>query len=208
MDIDETVLDNNEPQARMLLQGTCPGEFDVVWDAWVAERAAPAVPGAAAFIRAARELKDPQGRRVRVFLITNRECGARAGIASACPQQDDTLANLRALGLDAATLDDDLMLKSERPEWVSEKLPRRKQAAQEYRIVLNVGDDLADFIADVRGKSLDEREQARCRHREWWGTRWFMIPNPMYGSWQRSLGPDLDAALAQPPISSACGETG
>jgi acid phosphatase len=199
MDIDETVLDNSAPQARMLLQGTCPGEFDALWDAWVAERAASAVPGAAAFIHAARELKDSQDRQLRVFLITNRECGARAGVAYACPQQDDTLANLRALGLDAATLEDDLMLKGERPDWVSEKLSRRQLVAQHYRIVLNVGDDLADFIPDLRRQSLAEREQARCRHHDWWGARWFMIPNPMYGSWQRVLGPDLDAALAQPP---------
>ncbi len=205
MDIDETVLDNGAPQARMLLKGSCPGEFDALWDAWLAERAAPAVPGAAAFIRAARELKDSLGRRVRVFLITNRECHARAGVVSACPQQDDTLANLRALGLDAATLDDDLMLKNERPEWVSEKLPRRQRVAREYRIVINVGDDLADFIPEVRSQSLAERELSRCRHHDWWGARWFMIPNPMYGSWQRVLGPDPDAALTQPLTPSACG---
>ena len=148
MDIDDTVLDNSAAQARMLLATACPGDFDVSWDAWVAERAAPAVPGAAAFIRAAREMKDPQGQPVRVFLITNRDCGARPGVASACPQQDDTLANLRALGLDTSTLDDDLMLKGERPEWVSEKLARRQLVARDYRIVLNVGDDLADFIPD------------------------------------------------------------
>jgi 5'-nucleotidase (lipoprotein e(P4) family) len=208
MDIDETVLDNSAPQARMLLAGACPGDFAVLWDAWIAERAAPAVPGAAAFIRAARELKDPQGRQVRVFLITNRECGARPDAAAACPQQDDTLGNLRALGLDAATLDDDLMLKSERPEWVTEKLPRRQLVAQSYRIVLNVGDDLGDFIADARQQSLAERDRARCRHRDWWGARWFMIPNPMYGSWQRALGADLDVALAQPPSPAACGDAG
>jgi acid phosphatase len=208
MDIDDTVLDNSAPQARMLLATACPGDFDVLWDSWVAERAAPAVPGAAAFIRAAREMKDPQGRLVRVFLITNRACGARPGVASACPQQDDTLANLRALGLDTSTLDDDLMLKGERPGWVSEKLPRRELVARDYRIVLNVGDDLTDFIPDVRQQSLAEREQARCRHHDWWGARWFVIPNPMYGSWQRLLGPDLDAALAQPSVPSACAETG
>ena len=115
MDIDDTVLDNSEPQARMILKETCPAEFAAVWDAWLAERAAPAVPGAAEFIRAARAMKDPQGRPVRVFFITNRECSRRAGNDSACPQQDDTLANLRALGLDAPTLADDLMLKGENP---------------------------------------------------------------------------------------------
>jgi acid phosphatase len=208
MDIDDTVLDNSTPQARMLLAVACPGDFDVLWDAWVAERAASAVPGAAEFVRAAREMKDPQGRPVRVFLITNRACGARPGVASACPQQDDTLASLRALGLDTAALDDDLMLKGERPEWVSEKLPRRQLVARDYRIVLNVGDDLADFIPDARQQSQVEREQARCRHHGWWGARWFVIPNPMYGSWQRVLGPDLDAALAQSSIPSACGDTG
>ena len=208
MDIDDTVLDNSEPQAQMLLATACPGDFDVLWDAWIAERAAPAVPGAAEFVRAARKMKDPQGRPVRVFLVTNRACSSRPGVASACPQQDDTLANLRVLGLDVATLDDDLMLKGEQPEWGNEKLPRRQLIAHEYRIVLNVGDDLADFIPDVRQQSPADREQARCRHRDWWGARWFVIPNPMYGSWQRALGPDLDAALAQPPMPAACGNAG
>ncbi|MFZ2509333.1 MAG: HAD family acid phosphatase, partial [Steroidobacteraceae bacterium] len=147
---------------------------------------------------------DDLGRQPRVFLITNRECGIRAGAESPCPQQDDTLANLRALGLDSATLDADLMLKNERPEWVSEKLARRQLVAREYRIVLNIGDDLADFIAGMRASSVAERDQARCRHDDWWGVRWFMIPNPMYGSWQRALGADSALALAQPPAAAAC----
>jgi acid phosphatase len=204
MDIDDTVLDNSAAQARMLLAGTCPGGFDAAWDAWVAERAAPAVPGALDFIRAARELRDPQGRPVRVFFVTNRECGARAGSDASCPQEADTLGNLRALGLDSPALAEELMLKNEQPAWGSEKLPRRAQIARDYRIVLNIGDDLADFLPDVRGQSLVQREEARCRHRDWWGLRWFVIPNPMYGSWQRALGADLEAALAMPPPTE-CG---
>lgn len=207
MDIDETVLDNSEAQVRMALQGTCTAEFPSVWDAWVAERRAPAVPGAAAFIRAARDLKDPAGRPVRVFFITNRECGARAGTESGCAQKSDTLANLRSLGLDAPTLEADMMVRLERPDWNSEKLSRRQQIASQYRIVLNIGDDLADFIPDMRREALAERERTRCRHRDWWGQRWFMIPNPMYGSWQRALGRDLEAAIAM-PLPAGCGEAG
>ncbi len=200
MDIDETVLDNSAPQARMILAGTCPAEFDAVWDAWLAERAAPAIPGAAAFIRAAREMKDAQGRPVKVFFITNRECRHRPGNPSECPQQDDTIANLRALGLDAPTLADDLMIKGERAAWLqSEKLPRRLEIARIHRIVLNVGDDFGDFLPEVRRQKVPEREQARCAHRDYWGRQWFMIPNPMYGSWQAALGPDLKGALAAPP---------
>ncbi len=199
MDIDDTVLDNAEPQARMILAGTCPGEFPALWDAWLAERAAPAVPGAAAFIRAARAMTDAQGRPVRVFFITNRECRTRAGNDAACPQHEDTLANLRALGLDAPTLADDLMLKGERPDWPSEKLSRRLAVAAGHRIVLNVGDDFGDFLPEVRRQDAPARERARCAHRAYWGERWFVIPNPMYGSWQAALGPDLEAALAADP---------
>ena len=200
MDIDETVLDNSAQQARMTLDEICTlKEFDAAWDAWLAERAAPAIPGAAEFIRAARAMKDPQGRPVRVFFITNRECSARPGNAAACPQQDDTAENLRALGLDAPTLEQDLMLKGEKPEWISEKQPRRLAIVATHRILLYVGDDFGDFLPEVRRQKVPEREQARCRHHDRWGRQWFMIPNPMYGSWLVALGPDFGTALAAPP---------
>lgn len=205
MDVDETVLDNSAPQARMILEETCFDEFDAVWDAWVAERAAPAVPGAAAFIRAARAMSDPQGRHVRIFFVTNRECARRPGNDSACPQQDDTAANLERHGLGAATLAEDLMVKGERADWVSEKHSRRLDIATSHRIVLNVGDDFGDFLPDVRRQTAAERERARCAHQERWGRDWFMIPNPMYGSWLVTLGPDPEAALATgPPVAANC----
>ncbi len=199
MDIDETVLDNSEPQAEMMLKGTCFDEFPATWDAWLAKRSAPAVPGAAEFIHAAHSMKDPSGRPVRVFFITNRECARREGIDSDCPQQDDTAANLAALGLGSPTLADDLMLKGEQPHWESEKLARREAVAAGHRIVLNVGDDLADFLPGVRRATVAGRDAARCAREDWWGRRWFLLPNPMYGSWLVALGQDLDAALAAEP---------
>ncbi|MGH8242008.1 MAG: 5'-nucleotidase, lipoprotein e(P4) family [Steroidobacteraceae bacterium] len=205
MDIDETVLDNSEPQAEMLLKGLCFDEFPKAWDDWVAQRRAPAVPGAAEFIRAARTMTDRQGRAVRVFFITNRECIPRAGNESSCPQQDDTAANLEALGLGGQTLAEDLMLKSERPDWESEKLSRRQAVASGHRVVLNVGDDLADFLPGVRRASVADRDRARCAHDAHWGRRWFMIPNPMYGSWLVALGSDIASALsAAPEVQTAC----
>jgi acid phosphatase len=205
MDVDETVLDNSEPQAVMLRQGTCFGEFDAFWDRWVAERRAPAVPGAVEFIRAARQARDAGGRAVRVFFVTNRECSPRAGGTAPCPQEDDTRRNLESLGLGSPTLADDLMLKGEQPAWGSEKLSRRQAIARTHRIVLNLGDDLADFLPEVRRASVADRERARCGHRELWGRGWFLVPNPMYGSWLVALGPDLDAALAtEPELHAAC----
>ncbi len=199
MDVDETVLDNAEPQAEMLLKGLCFEEFPKAWDDWLAKRSAPAVPGASEFIRAARLMSDSSGRQVRIFFITNRECAPRDGNPAACPQHDDTRANLESLGFGSPTLADDLMLRGERPEWDGEKLARRAQIANGYRIVLNVGDDLADFLPGVRRASVAERDAARCARAAWWGRQWFLLPNPMYGSWLVALGDDLDAALADPP---------
>jgi len=205
MDIDETVLDNSRAQAEMLLEGICREEFPRAWDAWVARRSAPAVPGATDFIRAARAMTDSAGRRVRIFFITNRECGPRPGVAGSCPQHEDTMANLEALGLGSATLADDLMLKGERPEWDSEKLTRRQAVAAGHRIVLNLGDDLADFLPDVRRASVAERDAARCAHDARWGRQWFMLPNPMYGSWLVALGPEFEPALAaDPQVQAVC----
>ena len=45
------------------------------------------------------------------------------------------------------------MVKGERADWTSEKLSRRLEIAKSHRIVLNVGDDLGDFLPDVRRQS-------------------------------------------------------
>jgi acid phosphatase len=205
MDLDETVLDNSGYEARLLLQGTCFEAFPATWDAWIADRGAPAVPGAVEFVKAARALADPAGRPVRVYFITNRECGKRPGSDDACPQKADTAANLAALGLATATLDQELMLRGERPGWEGEKLPRRAIVAGAHRILLNIGDDLADFLPGVRGQSVADRDRARCARDDWWGTRWFLLPNPIYGSWLVATGSDLTQALAaEPSVFQAC----
>lgn len=203
MDVDETVLDNAESEVQLLLQGTCDAAFPASWDAWVAERRAPAVPGAVEFIQAARALADPAGRPVRIFFITNRECEKRPGSDDACPQKADTAANLTALGI--ATTDDDILLRGDRPDWDGEKLSRRALVASRNRIVLNVGDDLADFLPAVRRQDVAERDRARCARDDFWGTRWFLLPNPVYGSWLVANGDDLTQALAaKPAVFQAC----
>ena len=205
MDIDETVLDNSESQVRLLLEGTCFEAFPASWDAWVAERKAPAVPGAVEFIRTARTLKDPAGRAVRVFFVTNRECDMRPSSGAACPQEEDTAANLRSLGLGTDALADELLVRGERPDWDGEKLSRREELARAYRIVLNIGDDLADFLPAVRRQTVAERDLARCAQDAFWGRRWFMLPNPIYGSWLVATGPDLAKSLsAEPDVQQTC----
>lgn len=162
LDVDETALDNTPFQARVIREGkTYDGP---TWKKWTAEGAAPAVPGAAAFLAYAKS------RGVTPFYVTNRDEDERAG----------TRANLERLGYPVT--DETLLLRVNK---VSDKSPRRAHVAKSYRVLLLVGDDLNDF-ANAREKSHAEREQLITDTAGWWGTRWFMIPNPMYGSWERA----------------------
>jgi acid phosphatase len=47
------------------------------------------------------------------------------------------------------------------------------------------GDDLNDF-AFANGKSRDERDAIVAAHANDWGRKWFILPNPVYGSWERA----------------------
>jgi acid phosphatase len=173
LDVDETVLDNTPYQARLLEDGELYGP--VSWGAWVAEAQAPAIPGALEFTRTAA------GTGVTVFYVTNRDSAL----------EDATRANLHRLGFPLAQDTDVILTRGERPEWGSDKSTRRAYVAQSFRIVLLVGDDLNDFVAADRA-SVAERSDLVGTYRANWGTRWIVLPNPMYGSWERSLIGDAD----------------
>jgi acid phosphatase len=186
VDLDETVLDNSFYQARRALAG---GEFDESsWDAWVSEGAAPAVPGAVGFLRAASRAGH------KVFYVTNRSCPRGTAPGAGCPSREATLRNLVALGLPDAGAPDALLQRGDRPEWSgSSKVSRRAWVAERYRIVALAGDDLHDFVD--RADYAQRREELAPL----FGTRWFLLPNAMYGSWERALvggacTPDMDAA--------------
>jgi acid phosphatase len=186
VDLDETVLDNSFYQARRALAG---GEFDESsWDAWVSEGAAPAVPGAVEFLRAASRAGH------KVFYVTNRSCPRGTAPGAGCPSREATLRNLVALGLPDAGAPDALLQRGDRPEWSgSSKVSRRNWVAERYRIVALAGDDLRDFVD--RAEYAQRREELAPL----FGTRWFLLPNAMYGSWERALvggacTPDMDTA--------------
>lgn len=175
VDLDETILDNSFYQARRARAGL--GYDEPSWQAWMQEASAPALPGAADFLRRAASAGHA------VFYVTNRDClEAAPEAADPCPAQTATMRNLRALGLPGADHELRLLMRSERAEWrSSDKSSRRAWVAERYRIVLMVGDDLRDFV---------DREVFASRREELsplFGTRWFLLPNAMYGSWDRGL---------------------
>ena len=171
LDLDETVLDNTVYQARLIRDRTIYNPR--TWGEWVRAGEAEAVPGAREFIAAARRLGHA------VFYITNRDCTIPAPTPEdKCPAKTATLRNLVALGIDAAPDPAHMLVRNERPEWnTGTKTHRRAFIAANYRIIALVGDDLGDFV-DPRAYAGD-----RARLEPRFGVSWFLLPNPIYGSW-------------------------
>ena len=178
MDIDETVLDNSPYQARLVrdqAQYSDPG-----WDLWVAEKKAKAVPGVVDFAKAAA------AKGVTILYISNR----------AVHLKDATLANLKAAGLPVAGDEVFLGLGTVVPgceQHGSEKNCRRRQAGREYRVLMQFGDQLGDFV-EVANNTPAARTALLEEYGDWFGERWWMLPNPTYGGWEPALF-DNDWAL-------------
>jgi 5'-nucleotidase (lipoprotein e(P4) family) len=169
VDIDETLLDNSPYEARLIEDSVW--FTPETWAAWVEERNADPIPGAVEFARVAA------ARGVTLFYVSNRDAEGEAA----------TRDNLLRLGFPVSDQVDTLLLRGEREEWKeSDKGTRRAWIAERYRIIAMIGDDLGDFLPNAR-VSRQEREAMVQRYGDWWGTRWFIIPNPMYGSWESTL---------------------
>ncbi len=176
-DVDETVLDNSAFAARnILLNRQYSGE---TWGDWVRESAADPVPGAVDYLRwLAAE------RGVTVFYVTRREASLEAA----------TRENLSRLGFPLSETEDTLLMDYEQPEWGSDKNSRRAKIASRYRVIQLFGDNLADFMDVPEGASPEERVRLARAADPMWGSRWFMLPNPIYGDWESALMEGLDPA--------------
>ena len=169
-DVDETVLDNSPYQARLVVAGTEYSEPE--WDNWVREQKATAVPGVLEFAKAA------QKRGVALFFISNR----------AVHLKDATIANLRSVGLDIRD-DSFLGLGTVVPDCEqqgSDKNCRRQLIGRKYRVLMQFGDQLGDFV-ELAPNTVANRDTVLEAHRDWIGERWWVLANPTYGSWEPAL---------------------
>lgn len=167
LDIDETVLDNSPFDVERKRKGLAYSEE--IWGEWCEMREAIALPGALEFITVAEELD------VEVFYISNR----RDALLGA------TLDNLRALGFPFAD-SAHVLLKME----TSSKDARRAIVEENHEILLLIGDNLGDFagVFDDRSNNYGKAEVRKMRDQ--FGKRFIVLPNPMYGKWERGAFPD------------------
>jgi acid phosphatase len=165
LDVDETVLDNSLYQAWMVRSD---GHFSSkTWVPFVRSEQSLPVPGSLEFIKAARS------KGVKVFYVSNRKA----------PQEQATRNNLKALGYPIDETEDTVLLKGEKEDWGSKKGTRRTVITENYRLVMVVGDNFGDFMDGYKG-SIEERHALAAANNDLWGSKWIVIANPTYGSWE------------------------
>ena len=178
LDVDETVTSNADFQIHHLPYTSLKHY------AWSRDSKAIPVPGVVEFIAAAR------AAGVDVFFVTNRACEQMDDDDAACPQEKVTIDDIREAGIDTDA--EHVLLVGEKPDWGKEKLTRREFIAGTHRVIMLFGDDYGDFVFCARARPAAPCTQAasrRSRHAaletyaDYWGNGWYILPNPMHGSW-------------------------
>ena len=163
-DIDETVLDNS-PYTIHRIRNNKPYN-DTTWMEWTAKAEADTVPGALSFFNYAKS------KNVSIFYITNRLEAER----------EATKKNLGKWGF-PNNEPDHLLLKKE----TSGKETRRQVVLRDHEIALLIGDNLSDFSMVFDKKPFEERNAAVRTNAIAFGSKFIVLPNPMYGDWEPAL---------------------
>lgn len=163
-DLDETILDNSYSEAQLIKEGK---EYTPAsWKQWTDKSSATAVPGAVEF------LQEAKSKGIHIFYVSNRDT----------TEINSTLQNLRALQLpdtDSAHL---LFLST-----TSSKEARRLKVAENYKVIMLIGDNLNDFTQAFEKKSIADRFAETDKERAEWGRKFIVLPNATYGEWESAL---------------------
>ena len=167
LDLDETVLNNARFMGQLVKQDTSWNEN--LWEQWVRSKQSTAVPGAKPF------LQKLVSQGIAVYFITNRHFKL----------ETPTVENLSRV-LDMPITKSQVLFRQEKPGWTWNKTSRRAEVARSHRILLLLGDDFNDFV--YQGKlTSQERVMQGKRYQRYWGKRWIILPNPVYGDWEKAL---------------------
>jgi 5'-nucleotidase (lipoprotein e(P4) family) len=163
-DVDDTLLETAPYQLMAVMADRDEPPSFVDW-ALLAE--APALPGALDFVKAAEE------RGITIFYVTNRGPELR----------EATRQNLAAQGFPLSADVEPVQCLRDNPD----KGPRRAAIAHDYRVIMMLGDNLSDFDSTFTGLTPDERSTKVDQTAAFWGERWIVLPNPVYGDWKHAL---------------------
>lgn len=169
MDLDETVVNNQAFMTFLFLTNQGISWRD--WSAWEKQDFgfAPLLPGALAFVR------DLEREGITICYVSNRYEANRA----------DNVRLLVDLGLirDAGEVSGENRTRLQLHTTTSDKQARFSEVESRYEVLAYVGNELTDFPGWYGLKTAEEREALLWRSSDLLGTRYFILPNPMYGPW-------------------------
>lgn len=164
IDADETILDNSpyfgklmKTRQRLTIQSL---------KEWKDLIRAKAVPGSLEFLRYAKK------KKFDIFYVSNVPNSFKPV----------TIEQLKKLGFPDAT-EGNVMLITDK----SSKEPRRQKVAETHRIVMLIGDSLNDLSVAFEGKSVADRFSEVDKVKNDWGSKFIVLPNVMYGAWERPI---------------------
>ncbi|WP_425448099.1 5'-nucleotidase, lipoprotein e(P4) family [Dethiothermospora halolimnae] len=163
VDVDETVLDNSPYEAGLIGSDYA---YPTGWDDWINSAEGTALPGSIEFLNYVVENGGD------VFYVSNRKIHLLEG----------TMENLEKLGFPQVK-EENILLREE----TSDKGPRREIVDENHRIVLLMGDNLNDFDSAFGDKNIEDRFEVTDTNKDKFGTKFIVLPNPMYGEWEGAL---------------------
>jgi 5'-nucleotidase (lipoprotein e(P4) family) len=161
VDADETVLDNSQFEKEGWEQNV--GYTAARWSAWVQRKEAKAVPGSIAFTKKVHDLGG------KVVIVTNRA-------DADCPATEDNLTSL-GVQFDLALCQTDTSDKN--PRFQAIQAGTAAPGFGAIDVLMWLGDNILDFPA-LSQSILTGGDEAYGD----FASRFVIIPNPMYGSWQ------------------------
>jgi 5'-nucleotidase (lipoprotein e(P4) family) len=191
VDIDETVLSNGLFHYQMLAEGRSFTED--AWSTWVNEARAKPVPGAVEYTNHAAQ------KGVTVFYLSNRDVSLF----------EPTWRNLKQTGFPLEESKHQLVMRQPYTPGAAEgrdeswdKTGRRAEIARQYRVIQVIGDGLDDFMGGTDRMTPAERREMSGRYLAYWGERWFMLPNPVYGDWENAILNASGSPLVSDPTNA------
>lgn len=161
LDADETVIDNSLYNKEREAGGL--GYSSESWAEWVERREAPPLPGAVEFLGRVRELGG------KIAIVTNRR-------DEHCPATGDNFHKY-SIPFDVMLCKVDTGRKE--PRWRSVEEGTASPTLPPLDIVLWLGDNIGDFPGGEQSWRDGPVEDF-----EGFGSRFFVLPNPVYGSWE------------------------
>ena len=169
LDLDETMIDTSAHQQGLIVNGRAYTEAG--WHDYAMHDVSRPLEAAVDFVTYAKQ------KGVAIYYVTNRRKS----------EEDSLRATLVKGNFPLDANEDTVLTRDEKPEWSSsDKAPRREFVAKTHRIIMLFGDDLNDFLP-ANSRTLAERDRITRQYGDKWGRQWFILPNPVYGSWERQM---------------------